>query len=125
MLCSMNGKRYGLTFALRPTARNSIAAGELYYQHWHVRCRARYCLWSQQSTLTLMNANMANLRWRCVDLTSLAIAFSKRDPLVEMGFQRVCTTIEIIIIITLFGATSRIEDDGLGSVRSMAPWLSL
>lgn len=65
-----------------------------------------------------MNANMANLRWRCVDLTSLAIAFSKRDPLVEMGFQRVCTTIEIIIIITLFGATSRIEDDGLGSLRT-------
>lgn len=45
-----------------------------------------------------MNANMANLIWRCVDLARLAIAFSKRDPLVEMGFQRVCTTIEIIII---------------------------
>lgn len=54
-------------------------------------------MWSQQSTL-LMNANMANSRWRCVDLASLAIAFSKRDPPVEMGFQRVCTTIEIIII---------------------------
>jgi hypothetical protein len=72
-----------------------------------------------------MNANMANSRWRCVDLASLAIAFSKRDPPVEMGFQQVCTTIEIIIIITLFGATSRMEDDGLGSVRSMAPWLSV
>ena len=54
------------------------------------------CLWSQQSTL-LKIANMANSRWRCVDLASLVIAFSKRDPPVEMGFQRVCTTIEIII----------------------------
>ena len=45
-----------------------------------------------------MHANMVNMKWRCVDLASPAIAFSKRDPPVEMGFQRVCTTIEIIIL---------------------------
>lgn len=49
---------------------------------------------------------MANLRWRCVDLASLAIAFSKRDPPVEMEFQRVCTTIEIIIIIIMLRCCS-------------------
>lgn len=83
----------------RPAVVNSVAAREMYHRHWHVRCirgQARICLWSQHSTL--VHANMANLRWRCVDLASLAIAFSKRDPPVEMGFQRVCTTIEIIII---------------------------
>lgn len=82
------------------------------------------CLWSQQS---LMNANMANMRWRCVDQASLAIAFSKRDPPVEMGFQRVMESARRSrsSYIIQFGATSRIEDDGLGSVRSLAMWLSV
>jgi len=51
---------------------------------------------------------MANLRWRCVDLASLAIAFSKRDSPIEMEVQRTCTMIEINMM--LFGATSRIVD---------------
>ena len=83
------------------------------------------CLWGQQSKL--MNGNMANMRWRCVDQASLAIAFSKRDPPVEMGFQRVMESARRSrsSYIIHFGATSRIEDDGLGSVRSLAMWLSV
>lgn len=49
----------------------------------------------------------------------LAIAFSKRASVVEMGFQHVATMIVIIII--AFGRTSRIEDlsgAGLGSGRN-------
>jgi len=91
-----------------PAVVNSIATVP-HCQRGHVRFtqgRARLRLWSQQSTSSV--ANMANLRWRCVDLASLAIAFSKRDSPIEMEVQRTCTMIEINMM--LFGATSRIVD---------------
>ena len=56
----------------------------------------------------------------------LAIAFSKRASVVEMGFQHVATMIVIIII--AFGRTSRIEDlsgAGLGSGRNAVHLLAV